>query len=285
MIAGLSLGIITIPQGMSNSLLANLPPVYGLYGSIVPPFIYCLFSTSPHNHIGPYAVCIIFIYSFYSIVSIIIASFGSFIDYETEESEYIGVVMMMGFLSGLLLTILGLLHMGSITRILSDPVVSSFTAASAVNIVTSQICHFFGVKGANGSPLKQLIHLLSPSVIQQYNWYAFILGISSSTLLYLLKVVNKKYIPHIPIPTELFIVIIYIFLMWYFNLSERWHIKYIGDYPVVSGFPPFSLPSFHHCLRLIPAACVIAIISFSSTVSLAKSFARQVFPPFSFFNS
>ena len=89
--------------------------------------------------------------------------------------------MMMGFLSGLLLTFLGLIHLGSITRILSDPVVSSFTAASAVNIVTSQICHFFGVKGANGSPLKQLIHLLSPSVIQQYNWYAFLFYSSLSS--------------------------------------------------------------------------------------------------------
>ena len=184
--------------------------------------------------------------------------------------------MTIGFLSGLLLTILGIFHMGYITRILSDPVVSSFTAASAVNIVTSQINHFFGVKGKSGSPVAQLIHMFSPPVISQYNWYAFIIGISSSVLLYLLKVMNKRYCPKVPIPTELIIVVIYIVLVWYYDLKTLWKIKYIGDYEVVKGFPPVTFPAFKHCLRLIPSSIVIGVIAFSSTVSLAKSFARQV---------
>lgn len=58
-IAGVSVGIVTIPQGMSNSMLTNIPPVYGLYGSIVPPFVFACLTTSPHIHIGPYAICII----------------------------------------------------------------------------------------------------------------------------------------------------------------------------------------------------------------------------------
>lgn len=182
----------------------------------------------------------------------------------------------MGFLSGLLLTLLGLFRMGSITRILSDPVVSSFTAASAVNIVTSQIGHFFGVKGGNGSPVKQLLHIFSPELISQYNWYAFLIGTTSSVLLYLLKVFNKRVCPKIPIPTELIIVMMYIVLVWYFDLKQRWNIKYIGDYKVISGFPPVTFPSFQYCLRLLPSSIVIGIIAFSSTVSLAKSFARQV---------
>lgn len=184
--------------------------------------------------------------------------------------------MTIGFLSGLFLSILGLFHLGSITRILSDPVVSSFTAASAVNIVTSQINHFFGVKGKSGSPVIQLIHIFSPSLIQQYNWYAFIIGTSSSILLYLLKIANKRYCPKVPVPTELIVVSIYIVLVWYFDLKTRWNIKYIGDYEVIKGFPPLTIPSFQYCLRLLPSSIVIGVIAFSSTVSLAKSFARQV---------
>lgn len=64
-IAGISVGIVTIPQGMSNSMLTNIPPVYGLYGSIVPPFVFACLTTSPHIHIGPYAICIFL--SFYLI--------------------------------------------------------------------------------------------------------------------------------------------------------------------------------------------------------------------------
>lgn len=217
------------------------------------------------------------------LVSILLSSFASFIDYETNQEEYTSAVMMMGFLSGIFLTLLGAFRMGFITRILSDTIVSSFTAASAVNIFSSQIVHFFGVKGVNGSFVKQVIHILSPSVVAQYNWYAFLIGITSSILLYTMKTLNKKYYPKMAFPTDLIVVALYIFIMWFFDLRNRWDVKYIGDWEMQSGFPPFSLPAFKYWLRLIPGSLVISIISFSSTISLAKSFARQVLFP-SIFN-
>lgn len=54
--AGVSIGFMVVPQGMSYALLAGLPPVYGLYSAFVPVFMYAAFGSSPHLAVGPVAV-------------------------------------------------------------------------------------------------------------------------------------------------------------------------------------------------------------------------------------
>ena len=54
--AGISIGCMVVPQGMSYALLAGLPPVFGLYGAFVPVLIYALFGSSPQLAVGPVAV-------------------------------------------------------------------------------------------------------------------------------------------------------------------------------------------------------------------------------------
>ena len=55
-VSAFTVGVVTIPQAMSNSLLANTPPVYGLYGALVPILVHSMFTTSCQIHVGPYAV-------------------------------------------------------------------------------------------------------------------------------------------------------------------------------------------------------------------------------------
>ena len=267
-VSGLTVGVIAIPQGMSNCLLANLPPAYGLYGCIVPVLVYVLFTTTRQVNVGPYAV-----------VSVMIASFLSFIDYEQEEAEYIGSVLTIALFSGILLTLLGLLRCGFITRVLSDSVMDAFTAASAIVITTSQMGHYWGVKTGTGAPIKQLITLLTLASQHQLNWYAFLIGSVASALLFAMKKIKEKRWPHTPIPLELFIVILGIVVMRVFGLRQRWNIKAVGDYPIAKGFPPLSLPSMTHWTRLVFPAAIIGVICYSSTIAVSKNNARAV-PPF-----
>ena len=249
---------------MANAMLANLPPVYGLYGGIIPIFVFSVFTGSYQLHVGPYAIS-----------SVLCASFLSFIDYETEMDEFVSAIVTIAFLSGLFLVVLSLLRLGIVTRILSYAVVTAFTAASAIQLLTSQIGGYWDVTTGSGSPIQQIITLLSPSTIHQFNWYAFLIGSTSSVILYVGKELNKKYCPKFPLPLELFIVVIFVFLNRWFDLKAKWSIKTIGDYEVVKGFPPFSYPSPKYMIQLIPGAITIAIISFSTHISLGKSFAQQ----------
>ena len=153
----MTVGIIAIPQGMANAMLANLPPVYGLYGGIIPVFIHSLFTGSYQLHVGPYAIG-----------SLMCASFLSFIDYETEIEEFVSATVTLAFLSGAILVLLSFLRLGIVTRVLSDAVVTAFTASSAIQLLSSQIGGYWGVSTGTGSPLKQVIILFSPSTI--YYW-------------------------------------------------------------------------------------------------------------------
>ena len=55
-IAGFTLFVMLVPQGMAYAMLAGLPPVYGLYVSTIPVIIYSLFSSSKHLSTGPVAI-------------------------------------------------------------------------------------------------------------------------------------------------------------------------------------------------------------------------------------
>lgn len=264
-VSGITVGVISIPQGMSNCMLANLPPAYGLYGCIIPVLAYVLFTTTRQVNIGPYAV-----------ISVMIASFVSFIDPETREQEYIAAVLTIALFSGILLTLLGIFRCGFITRILSDPVMKSFTASSAIVITTSQMGHYWGVKTGTGSPIQQVITLLSPATLRQFNWHAFLIGSIASVMLYSMKVYKDKHYPQTPIPLELFIVVLGIAVMRIFGLKEKWGIKMVGDYPISKGFPPFSLPSMKHWTKLVFPSIVVGIVCYASTIAVSKNYARAV---------
>lgn len=263
-VSGLTVGIVAIPQGMANSLMANMPPVYGLYGAIMPVLFHSLFTSSRHIHVGPYAVC-----------SLMCASLLSFIDHEHNEAEFNAGIITIAFLSGVFLILLGVLKLGGITRILSNAVVTSFTSSSAIQIIACQLGGFLDVSTGSGSTLSQFKNLFSPAIIAKYNYYALIIGISSTILLFIGKYLNKRFCPKMPLPIELFLVILYIFLVWAFDLKQRWNIKLIGDTPTISGFPPLSSPSPRLMLRLLPGSVMIAIVCFSTYISVAKAFAQQ----------
>jgi len=56
LLAGLTVGVMFVPQGMAYALLAGMPPIYGLYGGLLPLFLYAIFGTSRHLSIGTVAI-------------------------------------------------------------------------------------------------------------------------------------------------------------------------------------------------------------------------------------
>ena len=54
-LAGLCVGFMVVPQGMSYANLASLPAVFGLYGAFVPNMVYAMFGSSRQLAVGPVA--------------------------------------------------------------------------------------------------------------------------------------------------------------------------------------------------------------------------------------
>ena len=127
--AGLTVGIMLIPQGMAYAMIAGLPPVFGLYASMIPQVIYALTGTSRQLAVGPVAM-----------VSLLVAS-GLGVLSLSGLDEYIAMAIFLALFMGVLQLTFGLLRMGFLVNFLSRPVISGFTSAAAIIIGLSQLKH------------------------------------------------------------------------------------------------------------------------------------------------
>ncbi|MFC0254070.1 SulP family inorganic anion transporter [Massilia consociata] len=130
--AGIVVAMMMIPQGMAYALVAGLPPVAGIYASIVPPLLYAVFGTSSTQSVGPMAI-----------ISLMTAS--ALAPLASPGSALYGVLAaQLALLSGAVLLVCGLLRIGFLANFFSRPVMSGFTIGSAILIAWGQVPPLLG---------------------------------------------------------------------------------------------------------------------------------------------
>ncbi|KAJ6550210.1 sulfate transporter N-terminal domain with GLY motif-domain-containing protein [Mycena capillaripes] len=141
LIAGLTVGMVLVPQGMSYAQIATLPPQYGLYSSFVGVTVYCLpeqlFATSKDVSIGPVAVASL-------IVSQIISKVTTTHPHQWEGPQ---IATTVAFLCGFIVLGVGLLRLGWIIEFIPAPAVSGFMTGSAISIAAGQVPGLMGMSG------------------------------------------------------------------------------------------------------------------------------------------
>lgn len=248
--AGLTVGVMLIPQGMAYAMIAGLPPIYGLYASTIPILLYAIFGTSRQLAVGPVAM-----------VSLLTAAgIGAMTEGGTET--YIQLAITVAFLVGVVQFLLGLFRMGFMVNFLSHPVVSGFTSAAALIIGISQLKHLMGVK----LPESHHVHEILIGAIQQAgntNLIALGIGLAGIGIILGIKRISKA------IPGQLVAVIFGILAVWIFGLGEQ--VKIVGEVP--SGLPSLSLPTFsvETWQALLPTVLTIALVSFMESIAVAKA--------------
>lgn len=198
--AGLTVGVLLIPQGMAYSLLAGLPPIYGLYASTFPLVIYALLGTSRQLSVGPMAM-----------ISLLILSGVSQIGPQSPE-EYLAYTILLAFMVGVFQLLMGFLKLGFLVNFLSRPVVAGFNTAAALIIALSQMKHLLAIQLPRGKTHELFISLVA-------NWQAIsiptlALGLLSMGVLFMLKKINKK------IPGPLIVVFMGIFVVYMTGLDS-----------------------------------------------------------------
>ncbi|CEM08049.1 unnamed protein product [Vitrella brassicaformis CCMP3155] len=262
--AGIAEGIMAIPMGMSYSLLANMPPVYGLYNQLFLPLIYMLFGTFHHASIGTSAI-----------ESILCAeAVAHVIGWDAPLTERIPVTISLSVCVGASHMVLRLMRVGMVADFLADPVLSGFTTGAAFLIGTSQLKDLFGFPVPRTDfEVEQWWHILTN--IPQTNWTAFTMCVSGLIILFLVKWINGRYFKKFPLPGQLIVMVLFTFLTWLFKLNEApFNLRILHEIP--QGFPVPDVPHFKaHFLQLFQQAIPLAVMFYIIHISVAKTVGKK----------
>ena len=249
-IAGLTVGIMLVPQGMAYALLAGLPPVFGLYAALVPQVVYAFLGTSRQLSVGPVAMD-----------SLLVASGLAALKLSGID-EYISMAIFLAFFMGLIQIVLGFLRMGFLVNFLSKPVISGFTSAAAIIIGLSQLKHLVGAPYESSNK----IHLLIIEFFEkssEIHLTTLLIGLIAIVILIFLKRINPS------IPGALITVIIS--SLWIKYFGEDVGVSIVGMVP--EGLPSFRLPEIEllNISKILPLALTLSLISFMEAISVAKA--------------
>ena len=250
LIAGITVGVISIPQAMAFALLAGLPPIYGLYGALIPLIVYALSGTSNYLNVGPVSVISIFVFE----------SLSPFVTPFTFD--FVIAVVNLGLLIGLIQVLAGLLKLGRFVEYLPKSVVSGFVQAAAVVIIISQLSPAFGVPVSLKASYVERLYQLFLSVAD-FNLITTALFLVSLSLLFVFAKVFPKF------PTAIVLLLITGIAAFVFDF-ESLGISLIGEVP--QGLPSLILPQFDQNIWLIlPSAFGIAFVTSIGSFVMAKN--------------
>jgi len=270
LVAAVIVTIMLIPQSLAYALLAGLPPVVGLYASILPLVAYALFGTSRTLAVGPVAV-----------LSLMTASAAGAVAAQ-GTAEYLEAAITLAALSGIMLAVLGFLRLGFLANLLSHPVISGFITASGILIATSQIKHILGIPGG-GDNWPEMLGSLAFNIGLTNPW-TLAIGIPATLFLFWVRGGLKPALLRIGLKPRaadiaakagpVIAVALTILAVVMLDLAEK-GVDLVGAIP--QGLPPFATPSTDMDLiaQLWVPALLISVIGFVESVSVAQTLAAK----------
>lgn len=218
-IAGITVGAITIPEAIAYSSLAGLPPQAGLYAAFAALLVYFVFGTSNQLSIGPTSALSILVGSTIGTMTIV------------NPSNFWAIASFVGLLVGIFSIVAWILHMEFISRVISRSVLTGFSAGAAVYIMATQLSKFMGIDGATGGFFSRIAFI--GTHLYEINIITLAIGIIS--IVYLL--LSEKYLSKLP--NALIIVAVPILLFSFIDLSWL-GVSLVGNIP--AGLPMFEIP-------------------------------------------
>ena len=251
--AGIVVAMMMVPQGMAYALVAGLPPVVGLYASIVPPILYALFGSSMTQSVGPMAI-----------TSLMTAAALSAIP-NVGPGLYTVLAAQLALLAGAVLLLCGLLRVGFLANFFSRPVMSGFTLGAALLIAYGQIATLLG-SGVGA------VHL--PSAL---------LGVGSLVVLFLARQYLAALLRRLGMAAgaadvssrlaPMFVVVGATILTAVLDLPAA-GVHVTGEVP--TGLPSLNLAtSSRHWALLVKPALLIGFVSFLVSMSAAQTLALR----------
>ena len=249
-VAGISVALLALPQGLAYAELAGLPAEYGLYAAALPCLLAALFASSPYLQTGPVAVTALLTFGALQGIA------------EPQTSEYVELAALLALLVGAIRLGFGVLRLGKIANLLTDPLILGFTSGAAILIVFSQLPKALGVETPNGGVIGNGLHALDHPT--QWHGLAILFSIGTIFLMFGGRRLHRLF------PGVLLAVVVGILISWSSSYSGEVVGELNGGFISLDfNFAWASLP------ELIIPSFVIAIVGFAEPAAIARTFAAE----------
>ncbi len=255
LVAGLTVGVILLPQAIAFALVAELPPYMGLYAGIIGGFFGAMWGSSDQLVSGPANAISLLVFSSLSAVV------------ATGSPEYILAAGLLALMVGVFQFLMGVLHLGMLVNFVSHSVIVGFTAGAGILIAVKQVGPLLGVK-IPGRNLPETL-LNTTNHLTEVQWVTLGLGVLTIVIIVILRRISRK------IPAALIAMVVATLLVYFFGLADQ-GVSVIGVLP--SGFPPIAaLPIFDWKLigKLSTAALAVGAIGLVETSAITRAMAAQ----------
>ena len=261
LVAGLTVAVMVIPQGMAYAALASLRPEIGLYSCILPILTYALVGSSRQLAVGPVAM----------VALLTTAGLSPIQDPLEDPDRYQRLASTLAFLVGIMQAGMGLLRLEFIARFLPHPVLSGFTSAAAIVIGCSQLKDIFKLSLPRSERLQDI---LDPFFRRLGETHGMTFGVAVSSIAFLLaaKRVKQKARALKRFPEALFLVVFFILVSHYAGFAEK-GVRTIGKVP--AGFPAPQNVRWGEVGAVMGTAVSIALVGFLESFAVAKTIAEK----------
>ena len=253
--AGLTIAVLLIPQGLAYAGLAGMPPITGLYTAIGALVLYAALGTSPHMSPGPTALTALLVASSLQPLA------GG------DPQRYVLLAGMLAVLVGVVRLGLGLLRAGTFMNLVSQPVLTGFTAAAGVIIILSQAGHLLGVDAPRGDRVIEAVRAIAANA-GEVHLLTVAIGVACLAALFAMDLLPDRF------PGALVVVTAVAAAVWALDLDQR-GLAVVGSVPSGLPFPDLPWVDGGTFQSLLAPAVVIGLVGYVEGVSIARTIAMR----------
>ncbi|XP_043217374.1 sulfate anion transporter 1-like isoform X2 [Amphibalanus amphitrite] len=271
-IAGTTVAIMHIPQGMAYALLAGIPAIHGLYMAFFQCLVYAVMGTSRHLSVGTFAVTCIMT------GKVVVEYSGPAAARTGAVYDPVLVATTVTLAVGIIQLVLFSVRLTALAVVLSEMLVQGFTTGAAVHVLLSQVPSLLGLERPLFSGPGRLLKLTG-AIIQKLATANTASIVISATTIVILVLNNELVKPRlakwtrVPFPIELLVVLVGTLGSYLGDLSGRYEVQVIGN--VTTGLPQPSSPSLVLLPRVLLDSAVIAVVTYSAGLSMAQLLATK----------
>lgn len=254
LLAGVSVAAVAVPIAIAYSQLAGVPPVYGLYASLLPLVAYALLGSSRQLIVAPDAATC-------AIVAAVVAPLAG-----PDPARYLSLTAALAMIAGVFCIAAGFARLGFLTNFLARPILTGYLNGIAICIITGQLGSLFGYRLAPAGFFRLLWRFFSR--LGETHGPTLAVGVATLALLFVLARVAPK------VPGPLVAVALGIAGASLFDLA-RHGVRLLGKIP--PGLPAVAFPAIGgpDWQPLAVGAVGLALISYNSAMVTARGFAAK----------